>query len=40
MVEENPEEWMPWNYADTLTGLALVGWNWKGKRRDRVVGVR
>lgn len=24
-VEENPEEWMPWNYADTLAGLALVG---------------
>jgi hypothetical protein len=25
LVEENPEEWMPWNYADTLTGLALAG---------------
>ena len=21
-VEENPEEWMPWNYQETLTGLA------------------
>jgi hypothetical protein len=25
LVEENPEEWMPWNYADTLAGLALAG---------------
>ena len=24
LVEENPEEWMPWNYADTLAGLALA----------------
>ncbi|MGA2080283.1 MAG: transposase domain-containing protein [Holophaga sp.] len=22
MAEENPEEWMPWNYAGTLAGLA------------------
>ena len=20
-VEENPEEWMPWNYQETLAGL-------------------
>jgi len=25
LVEENPEEWMPWNYADSLAGLALAG---------------
>jgi hypothetical protein len=25
LVEENPEEWMPWNYADTLAGLGMVG---------------
>jgi hypothetical protein len=25
LVEENPEEWMPWNYADTLAGLGLAG---------------
>jgi hypothetical protein len=24
LVEENPEEWMPWNYAETLAGLALA----------------
>ena len=23
LVEENPEEWMPWNYAATLEGLGL-----------------
>jgi hypothetical protein len=23
-VEENPEEWMPWNYLDTLAELTLV----------------
>jgi hypothetical protein len=22
-VEENPEEWMPWNYQETLAGLSL-----------------
>jgi hypothetical protein len=21
LVEENPEEWMPWNYRETLAGL-------------------
>jgi hypothetical protein len=25
LVDENPEEWMPWNYADTLAGLGLAG---------------
>ena len=25
LVEENPEEWMPWNYAATLEGLGLAG---------------
>ena len=25
LVEENPEEWMPWNYADTLAGIRLAG---------------
>lgn len=25
LVEENPEEWMPWNYAETLAGLGLAG---------------
>jgi transposase len=25
LAEENPEEWKPWNYADTLAGLALAG---------------
>jgi len=25
LVEENPEEWMPWNYADTLAGIGLAG---------------
>jgi hypothetical protein len=25
LVEENPEEWMPWNYAATLAGLGLSG---------------
>jgi len=25
LVEENPEEWMPWNYAATLEGLGLEG---------------
>ena len=25
LVEENPKEWMPWNYADTLAGLVLAG---------------
>jgi hypothetical protein len=25
LVEENPEERMPWNYADTLAGFALAG---------------
>jgi hypothetical protein len=25
LVEENPEEWMPWNYADTLAGLGMAG---------------
>ena len=25
LVEENPEEWMPWNYAATLEGLGLPG---------------
>jgi hypothetical protein len=25
LVEENPQEWMPWNYADTLAGLGLAG---------------
>ncbi len=25
LVEENPEEWMPWNYADTLVGLGMAG---------------
>ena len=25
LVEENPEEWMPWNYAATLEGLDLEG---------------
>ncbi|MBL0311514.1 MAG: IS66 family transposase [Holophagaceae bacterium] len=24
LVEENPEEWMPWNYADTLAELGLA----------------
>ena len=24
LVEENPEEWMPWNFLDTLAGLALA----------------
>ena len=24
LVEENPEEWMPWNYGDTVTGLDLA----------------
>jgi transposase len=24
LVEENPEEWMPWNYAATLAGLGLA----------------
>lgn len=23
LVEENPEEWLPWNYAETLVGLGL-----------------
>ena len=23
LVEENPEEWLPWNYAETLAGLGL-----------------
>jgi hypothetical protein len=22
-VEENPEEWMPWNYLETVVGLNL-----------------
>ena len=25
LVEENPEEWLPWNYAETLAGLGLEG---------------
>lgn len=25
LAEENPEEWMPWNYADTLAGIGLAG---------------
>lgn len=25
LVEKNPEEWTPWNYSDTLAGLALAG---------------
>jgi hypothetical protein len=25
LVEENPEEWMPWNYTDTLAGIGLAG---------------
>jgi len=25
MVEENPEDWMPWNYTGTLTELGLAG---------------
>jgi hypothetical protein len=25
LVEDNPEEWMPWNYATTLEGLGLPG---------------
>jgi len=25
LVEENPEEWMPWNYAEILAGLGLAG---------------
>ena len=25
LVEENPEEWMPWNYAETKAGLGLAG---------------
>ena len=25
LVEENPEEWMPWNYVATLAGLGLTG---------------
>ena len=25
LVEENPEEWLPWNYADTLAGIGLAG---------------
>ncbi len=25
LVEENPEEWMPWDYAETLEGLGLAG---------------
>ena len=23
LVEENPEEWLPWNYAETLVALGL-----------------
>lgn len=25
MVEENPKEWMPWNYANNLAGIGLAG---------------
>ena len=25
MVEENPEEWMPWDYADTIAELGMMG---------------
>ena len=25
LVEENPEAWLPWNYAATLAGLGLEG---------------
>ena len=25
LVEENPEQWMPWNFAATLAGLGLTG---------------
>ncbi len=25
LVEENPEEWMPWNYMETLEGIGLAG---------------
>ncbi|BDU71558.1 hypothetical protein [Mesoterricola silvestris] len=25
LVEENPEEWISWNYAATLEGLGLAG---------------
>jgi hypothetical protein len=36
-VEENPEERMPWNYADNLTGLGLAGYAGTWKRGDMVV---
>jgi hypothetical protein len=35
LVEENPEEWMPWNYQRTLAGIGLAVWTCPPQGQDQ-----